>query len=130
MEQNDKNNNNSQTASESKSSIIKVIGIGGGAINAVNYMYSQNIEVNFAVLDSDLQHQQAKRENRLHPHPPCPIVPCRNSHLLVVHHRVARHPHHSQRPLRRHRHPRPHPPVNMTREQHNFLSFLSRQSSS
>ena len=60
MEQNDKNNNNSQTASESKSSIIKVIGIGGGAINAVNHMYSQNIEVNFAVLDSDLQYQQAK----------------------------------------------------------------------
>jgi len=27
-----------------KSSIIKVLGIGGGGSNAVNYMYAQNIE--------------------------------------------------------------------------------------
>lgn len=54
MEQNDKNNNNSQTASESKSSIIKVIGIGGGGIHAVNHMYLQGIEgVTFVVLGTD-----------------------------------------------------------------------------
>ncbi len=34
--------------------IIKVIGVGGGAINAVNHMYSQHIKgVSFAVIDSD-----------------------------------------------------------------------------
>ena len=54
MEQNDKNNNNSQTASESKSSIIKAIGVGGGGIHAVNHMYLQGIEgVTFVVLGTD-----------------------------------------------------------------------------
>lgn len=37
-----------------KSSIIKVFGIGGGGSNAVNYMYSQNIEgVDFVVCNTD-----------------------------------------------------------------------------
>ncbi len=39
-----------------KSSIIKVIGIGGGGSNAVNHMYSQNIEgVNFIICNTDAQ---------------------------------------------------------------------------
>ena len=39
-----------------KSSIIKVIGIGGGGSNAVNYMFSQNIEgVNFIICNTDAQ---------------------------------------------------------------------------
>lgn len=39
-----------------KSSIIKVIGVGGGGSNAVNYMYSQNIEgVNFIICNTDAQ---------------------------------------------------------------------------
>src|SRR5687767_2374278 len=39
-----------------KSSIIKVIGIGGGGSNAVNHMYSQNIEgVNFITCNTDAQ---------------------------------------------------------------------------
>ncbi|GAB4094472.1 cell division protein FtsZ [Flaviaesturariibacter terrae] len=39
-----------------KSSIIKVIGIGGGGTNAVNHMYSQNIEgVNFIIANTDAQ---------------------------------------------------------------------------
>ena len=39
-----------------KSSIIKVIGIGGGGSNAVNHMYSQNIEgVNFIIANTDAQ---------------------------------------------------------------------------
>jgi cell division protein FtsZ len=39
-----------------KSSIIKVIGIGGGGSNAVNHMYSQNIEgVNFIICNTDSQ---------------------------------------------------------------------------
>jgi len=39
-----------------KSSIIKVIGIGGGGSNAVNYMYSQQIEgVNFIICNTDAQ---------------------------------------------------------------------------
>jgi cell division protein FtsZ len=39
-----------------KSSIIKVIGVGGGGSNAVNYMHSQNIEgVNFIVCNTDAQ---------------------------------------------------------------------------
>lgn len=37
--------------------IIKVIGVGGGGGNAVNYMYRQNVPgVNFAVLNTDRQH--------------------------------------------------------------------------
>jgi len=39
-----------------KSSIIKVIGIGGGGSNAVNHMHSQNIEgVNFIICNTDAQ---------------------------------------------------------------------------
>ena len=39
-----------------KSSIIKVIGVGGGGSNAVNYMFSQNIEgVNFIICNTDAQ---------------------------------------------------------------------------
>ncbi|MBS1946152.1 MAG: cell division protein FtsZ [Bacteroidetes bacterium] len=39
-----------------KSSIIKVIGVGGGGSNAVNYMYSQSIEgVNFIICNTDAQ---------------------------------------------------------------------------
>lgn len=39
-----------------KSSIIKVIGVGGGGSNAVNYMYDQNIEgVNFIICNTDAQ---------------------------------------------------------------------------
>lgn len=39
-----------------KSSIIKVIGIGGGGSNAVNHMYSQSIEgVNFIICNTDAQ---------------------------------------------------------------------------
>ena len=39
-----------------KSSIIKVIGVGGGGSNAVNYMFSQEIEgVNFIICNTDSQ---------------------------------------------------------------------------
>lgn len=39
-----------------KSSILKVIGIGGGGSNAVNHMFSQNIEgVNFIICNTDAQ---------------------------------------------------------------------------
>ncbi len=39
-----------------KSSIIKVIGIGGGGSNAVNHMYSQSIDgVNFIICNTDAQ---------------------------------------------------------------------------
>lgn len=39
-----------------QSSIIKVIGIGGGGSNAVNHMYSQNIDgVNFIICNTDAQ---------------------------------------------------------------------------
>ncbi|MDG5800944.1 cell division protein FtsZ [Marinilabiliaceae bacterium ANBcel2] len=40
----------------SRSSIIKVIGVGGGGSNAVNYMYEQGItDVNFVVCNTDSQ---------------------------------------------------------------------------
>ena len=43
--------------SESNDAIIKVIGVGGGGGNAVNYMYQQNIpNVNFVVCNTDKQH--------------------------------------------------------------------------
>lgn len=46
---------NFDTASEGKS-IIKVIGVGGGGVNAVNYMYRQNIPlIKFVVLNTDKQ---------------------------------------------------------------------------
>ena len=39
-----------------KSSIIKVIGIGGGGSNAVNHMFGQQIEgVNFIICNTDAQ---------------------------------------------------------------------------
>ena len=39
-----------------KSSIIKVMGVGGGGSNAVNHMFSQNIEgVNFIICNTDAQ---------------------------------------------------------------------------
>ena len=39
-----------------KSSILKVIGVGGGGSNAVNHMFSQNIEgVNFIICNTDAQ---------------------------------------------------------------------------
>src|SRR6187549_111421 len=39
-----------------QSSIIKVIGVGGGGSNAVNHMYSQDIEgVNFIICNTDAQ---------------------------------------------------------------------------
>ena len=39
-----------------KSSIIKVIGVGGGGSNAVNHMYAQSIEgVNFVICNTDAQ---------------------------------------------------------------------------
>jgi cell division protein FtsZ len=39
-----------------QSSILKVIGVGGGGSNAVNYMFSQNIEgVNFIICNTDAQ---------------------------------------------------------------------------
>ncbi len=39
-----------------QSSIIKVIGVGGGGSNAVNHMYSQNIDgVNFIICNTDAQ---------------------------------------------------------------------------
>ncbi len=50
-----------------KSSIIKVIGVGGGGSNAVNHMFSQNIEgVNFIVCNTDAQAiAQSKVPNRV-----------------------------------------------------------------
>ena len=39
-----------------KSSILKVIGVGGGGGNAVNHMFSQQIEgVNFIICNTDAQ---------------------------------------------------------------------------
>src|SRR5205809_8047051 len=39
-----------------KSSILKVIGVGGGGSNAVNHMFSQNIDgVNFIICNTDAQ---------------------------------------------------------------------------
>jgi cell division protein FtsZ len=41
---------------QTRSSIIKVIGVGGGGSNAVNYMYNQGIkDVNFVVCNTDSQ---------------------------------------------------------------------------
>lgn len=42
---------------DTNASIIKVIGVGGGGSNAVNYMFGQNIpNVNFVVCNTDKQH--------------------------------------------------------------------------
>lgn len=55
-----------------KSSIIKVIGIGGGGSNAVNHMFSQNIEgVNFIICNTDAQsiaQSQVPNKIQLGPH--------------------------------------------------------------
>jgi cell division protein FtsZ len=55
-----------------KSSIIKVIGVGGGGSNAVNHMYSQNIEgVNFIICNTDAQaiaQSQVPNKVQLGPH--------------------------------------------------------------
>ena len=50
-----------------KSSIIKVIGVGGGGSNAVNYMYNQDIEaVNFIICNTDAQAlSQSKVPNKI-----------------------------------------------------------------
>jgi cell division protein FtsZ len=50
-----------------QSSIIKVIGVGGGGSNAVNHMYSQNIEgVNFIICNTDAQAiAQSKVSNKI-----------------------------------------------------------------
>ena len=50
-----------------QSSIIKVIGVGGGGSNAVNHMYSQNIEgVNFVICNTDAQAiAQSKVPNKI-----------------------------------------------------------------
>lgn len=43
--------------SDSNDAIIKIIGVGGGGGNAVNYMFNQNIpNVNFVVCNTDKQH--------------------------------------------------------------------------
>jgi cell division protein FtsZ len=50
-----------------QSSIIKVIGVGGGGSNAVNHMFSQNIEgVNFIICNTDAQAiSQSKVPNKI-----------------------------------------------------------------
>jgi cell division protein FtsZ len=50
-----------------KSSIIKVIGVGGGGSNAVNHMFNQNIEgVNFIICNTDAQAlAQSKVPNKI-----------------------------------------------------------------
>ncbi len=50
-----------------QSSIIKVIGVGGGGSNAVNHMFSQNIEgVNFIICNTDAQAlAQSKVPNKI-----------------------------------------------------------------
>ena len=50
-----------------KSSIIKVIGVGGGGSNAVNYMFNQSIEgVNFIICNTDAQAiAQSKVPNKI-----------------------------------------------------------------
>ena len=48
--------NSEDFATRNDEAIIKVIGVGGGGGNAVNYMYKQNIpNVNFVVCNTDLQ---------------------------------------------------------------------------
>lgn len=55
-----------------QSSILKVIGIGGGGSNAVNHMFSQNIEgVNFIICNTDSQainHSRVPNKVQLGPH--------------------------------------------------------------
>ena len=50
-----------------KSSIIKVIGVGGGGSNAVNYMYAQNIEgVDFADVGADVAAFDVTKQQHAH----------------------------------------------------------------
>lgn len=55
-----------------KSSIIKVIGVGGGGSNAVNYMFAQNIEgVDFIICNTDakaLEQSRVPNKIQLGPH--------------------------------------------------------------
>lgn len=55
-----------------KSSIIKVLGVGGGGSNAVNYMYAQNIEgVDFVICNTDakaLEQSRIPNKIQLGPH--------------------------------------------------------------
>ena len=55
-----------------KSSIIKVLGVGGGGSNAVNYMYAQNIEgVDFVICNTDakaLEQSRVPNKIQLGPH--------------------------------------------------------------
>lgn len=55
-----------------KSSILKVIGVGGGGSNAVNYMFNQQIEgVNFVICNTDAQalaHSGVPNRIQLGPH--------------------------------------------------------------
>jgi len=55
-----------------KSSILKVIGVGGGGSNAVNHMFSQNIDgVNFIICNTDAQaiaQSQVPNKVQLGPH--------------------------------------------------------------
>ena len=57
---------------KNQSSIIKVIGVGGGGSNAVNYMYSQNVEgVDFIVCNTDakaLELSEITNKIQLGPH--------------------------------------------------------------
>ncbi|MFY7899199.1 MAG: cell division protein FtsZ, partial [Chitinophagaceae bacterium] len=50
-----------------KSSIIKVIGVGGGGSNAVNYMFNQDVEgVDFIVCNTDAKAiEQSKVPNKI-----------------------------------------------------------------
>ena len=50
-----------------KSSIIKVLGVGGGGSNAVNFMYSQNVEgVDFIICNTDAKAiEQSKVPNKI-----------------------------------------------------------------
>jgi len=53
-----------------RSSIIKVLGVGGGGGNAVNHMYNQGIKgVDFVICNTDMQdwvqEPILKKENRL-----------------------------------------------------------------
>lgn len=57
----------SQYVNDADQAIIKVIGVGGGGSNAINYMYEQNIaNVNYVVCNTDLQHlRNCKVPNKL-----------------------------------------------------------------
>ena len=50
------NNNFSFDLPKNKSNVIKVIGVGGGGSNAINYMFQQGINgVDFVVTNTDAQ---------------------------------------------------------------------------